>query len=43
LYFNGATTDTVYNSKFAGKTYINELNFGTAPQLATVATSGSAL
>jgi hypothetical protein len=41
LYFNGATTDTVYNSKFAGKTYINELNFGTAPQLATVATSGA--
>jgi hypothetical protein len=41
LYFNGATTDTIYNSKFAGKTYINELNFGTAPQLATVATSGA--
>jgi hypothetical protein len=41
LYFNGATTDSVYNSKFAGKTYINELNFGTAPQLATVATSGA--
>lgn len=41
LYFNGATTDSVYNSKFAGKTYINELNFGTAPGLATVATSGA--
>lgn len=41
LYFNGATTDSVYDSKFAGKTYINELNFGTAPQLATVATSGA--
>jgi hypothetical protein len=41
LYFNGATTDSVYNSKFAGKTYINELNFGTAPQLATVATTGA--
>jgi hypothetical protein len=41
LYFNGATTDSIYNSKFAGKTYINELNFGTAPQLATVATSGA--
>lgn len=41
LYFNGATTDSVYNAKFAGKTYINELNFGTAPQLATVATSGA--
>jgi hypothetical protein len=41
LYFNGATADSVYNSKFAGKTYINELNFGTAPQLATVATSGA--
>ena len=41
LYFNGATTDSVYNSKFAGKTYINELNFGTAPGLATVATTGA--
>ena len=41
LYFNGATTDATYNSKFAGKTYINELNFGTAPGLATVATSGA--
>jgi hypothetical protein len=41
LYFNGATTDSIYNSKFAGKTYINELNFGTAPGLATVATSGA--
>jgi hypothetical protein len=41
LYFNGATTDAVYDSKFAGKTYINELNFGTAPGLATVATSGA--
>jgi len=41
LYFNGATTDSVYDSKFAGKTYINELNFGTAPQLSTVATSGA--
>jgi Chaperone of endosialidase len=41
LYFNGATVDTTYDSKFAGKTYINELNFGTAPQLATVATSGA--
>lgn len=41
LYFNGATTDSIYNSKFAGKTYINELNFGTAPQLSTVATSGA--
>jgi hypothetical protein len=41
LYFNGATTDAIYNSKFAGKTYINELNFGTAPGLATVATSGA--
>lgn len=41
LYFNGATTDAVYNSKFAGKTYINELNFGTAPGLSTVATSGA--
>jgi hypothetical protein len=41
LYFNGATTDSIYNSKFAGKTFINELNFGTAPQLATVATSGA--
>jgi hypothetical protein len=41
LYFNGATTDSVYNSKFAGKTFINELTFGTAPQLATVATSGA--
>lgn len=41
LYFNGATTDAVYNSKFAGKTYINELNFGTAPGLATVATTGA--
>jgi hypothetical protein len=40
LYFNGATTDAIYNSKFAGKTYINELNFGTAPGLATVATTG---
>ena len=41
LYFNGATTDSIYNSKFAGKTYINELNFGTAPGLATVATTGA--
>lgn len=41
LYFNGATTDSVYNSKFAGKTYINELNFGTAPGLSTVATTGA--
>lgn len=41
LYFNGATADSVYNSKFAGKTYINELNFGTAPGLATVATTGA--
>jgi hypothetical protein len=41
LYFNGATTDSVHDSKFAGKTYINELNFGTAPQLSTVAISGA--
>ena len=41
LYFNGATADSTYNSKFAGKTYINELNFGTAPGLATVATTGA--
>lgn len=41
LYFNGATTDSVYDSKFAGKTLVNELHWTTAPQLATVATSGA--